>query len=825
MKRFISVLSSLLVLPAFAEVAPLYYDEVVEYTDEMINAEDEANSEASADQKQNVAQRTTINRSTSATRAVAAGTNASSRANTSSRAVASSPRTTTAASRATTARTTKAQNVTSRSASRATTARATTSRNTQSTKPVTARVSTQNNSVMPANRSYTYGTNSVLTDSGQSLYNSNTSRVGAANRRSNARISTAALPTTKTTTITQEDVTSTTSNLTALAELTDYCKAQYAACMDNYCNVLDDNQGRCSCSKNLKNYEKTEAALAQATEDFQEVVQKIKYIGLTGPQIESLFAETEAELSMKSNSDSSRLKNSLDAIKKKVVDVSSPTATSSSLTSGLSLDLNGLLSADFTSGFDLNSFLGTTGTNTNSVSNQRGEQLYKTAANRCKTAVLNSCTAQGIDANVITNSYDLEIDKQCIAYERSLNEANTEMKNNVTNATNILQQARLLLTQNKNSYDFRGCVAAIDSCMQDEYVCGSDYELCLDPTGKYLANGEIVKGSTPGASGGQAKNEDELTENNMDTWISEGMYNLYATWNYEDKDGEKNAWSVSKKENLGEYVDYYLADWKSNYNKTTSTDVLATYLLQKVGYIDKDDKVHGMCASVMKQCQDYTYDNSKGNNKKYLPGNDVVRQYLNSVLPKIKVQQDAILTDYAEGCRSDVESCLSTNGYEESNTKSTASKTAVNACSSEIATCMSVGGYQVKDGVKLTLRAMTDWVDSILKSCPTNTYLVDAEGIDVTCAACDSVPVYTAAGPKQCNVCTEDNCKPAADDYVCIDNVAYDNATDRNRVYGYLYTQTVSAGGRVTSCSCQSGYTDEFDSTGKLVRCISGVEQ
>lgn len=806
MKRFISVLSSLLVLPAFAEVAPLYYDEVVEYTDEMINAEDEANSEASAGQKQNVAQRTTINRSTSATRAVAAGTNASSRANTSSRAVASSPRTTTAASRATTARTTKAQNVTSRSASRATTARATTSRNTQSTKPVTARVGTQNNSVMPANRSYTYGTSSVLTDSGQSLYNSNTSRVGAANRRSNARISTAALPTTKTTTITQEDVTSTTSNLTALAELTDYCKAQYAACMDNYCNVLDDNQGRCSCSKNLKNYEKTEAALAQATEDFQEVVQKIKYIGLTGPQIESLFAETEAELSMKSNSDSSRLKNSLDAIKKKVVDVSSPTATSSSLTSGLSLDLNGLLSADFTSGFDLNSFLGTTGTNTSSVSNQRGEQLYKTAANRCKTAVLNSCTAQGIDANVITNSYDLEIDKQCIAYERSLNEANTEMKNNVTNATNILQQARLLLTQNKNSYDFRGCVAAIDSCMQDEYVCGSDYELCLDPTGKYLANGEIVKGSTPGVSGGQAKNENELTENNMDTWISEGMYNLYATWNYENN-GKKNAWSVSKQENLGEYVDTYLADWKSNYNKTTSTDVLATYLLQKVGYIDKDDKVHGMCASVMKQCQDYTYDNSKGNNKKYLPGNDVVRQYLNSVLPKIKVQQDAILTDYAEGCRSDVESCLSTNGYEESNTKSTASKTAVNACSSEIATCMSVGGYQVEDGVKLTLRAMTDWVDSILKSCPTNTYLVDEEGTEVICAACPAVPVYTAAGPKRCNDDNDDDC-----------------------IDGYLKTQTVSAGGRVTSCSCQSGYTDGFKpgSDGQVPDdqvCIIGVEQ
>ena len=33
MKRLIAVLSGLLVLPAFAEVAPIYYDDVIEYSD------------------------------------------------------------------------------------------------------------------------------------------------------------------------------------------------------------------------------------------------------------------------------------------------------------------------------------------------------------------------------------------------------------------------------------------------------------------------------------------------------------------------------------------------------------------------------------------------------------------------------------------------------------------------------------------------------------------------------------------------------------------------------------------------------------------------
>ena len=61
----------------------------------------------------------------------------------------------------------------------------------------------------------------------------------------------------------------TTTDMDELAQVTDFCKAQYTQCMDNFCNVLDDNQGRCSCSVNLKNYANTENALKKATEDLQ----------------------------------------------------------------------------------------------------------------------------------------------------------------------------------------------------------------------------------------------------------------------------------------------------------------------------------------------------------------------------------------------------------------------------------------------------------------------------------------------------------------------------------------------------------------------------
>jgi len=725
MKRFIAVLSGLLVLPAFAEVAPVYYDEIVEYTDEMIDeaeqpVEEEATKPATAT-KPTVVQRNVAGRSVS--RAISTGTNTNSRTNTNTRAVASSPRNAQQTQRGTVSRTTKTQSVSARpgtAATRATvTSRAATgsSRTSTASKPVTARVAATGNVISGARTNS--GTPNMLTDSGDPLYISNNSARIASRRSPISRNASVGV---STPTINAEDAADTVSSLDALAELTDYCKAQYAQCMDNYCNVLDDNQGRCSCSANIKKYEQNEKSLTEISENFQDVVQKIKYIGLTASQIDALFAETEAELAMKSTSDTSSLKNSLDAIKKKVKDVSSGKASSSGLSgvfNGFEFDTSGILNMDLASGFDLNSFLGT---GNSTVSNQRGTSLYNTATQRCKTSVLNSCVAQGIDSKTITNSYDLVIDKQCIEYERSLNEANAEMRNNVRNAQNILQQARLMLAQQKNAYDLRGCVAALDECMQDEYVCGDDYELCLDPTGKYLANGEIVKGGVPGVAGGSSVNRSSVsTTGNTDTdlqnalndWTSQGMYGLYSVWNYGSDDGILNAWGKGEIENLNKYITEKTDSWKKIYNEPTKdTSDIATYLLRRVGYVDDKDenKTYGMCANVLKQCQNYTFNK----NKKYEPNNEVIRQYLSLALTKIKLKQDEILSDYAETCWNDVYSCLGTNNFDESDVGSTASKTAINACRSDISTCMSVTGYYPSDNTTISLSTMADWVSGNL---------------------------------------------------------------------------------------------------------------
>ena len=679
MKRFIAVLSGLLVLPAFAEVAPIFYDGVIEYSDEepsgeKIDAATETVVVAPVAQPSSVNPRT-ANRNASRAVPSTASANVSSRANAGR--VTASNRTASNAVTARTATNASARGTVSRVSTRAArsatngTQQIATTRRAMQTTPTTAA------------RASIVQTDTVNTP----LY---TGRVSSRASAVRARIPTIS-STSSSVVTTAESAADATQSMDELAQITDFCKAQYTSCMDNFCNVLDDNQGRCSCSKNIKNYAKTEEALKAATEALQDVAQQIQYVGLSADEIETLFTQTEAEIQMQSTQDNTQLKNDLDRIKNLIVDVKGGSASTVS-DAGMGFNLSGLLDFSIDStGFDLASLFGTTTADTSSISNQRGETLYKTAAARCKSAVLTNCAAQGVDISVIANSYDMEIDKQCIAYERSLTDTNAEMNQTVRNAKGVLQRARLMVAQQKNSYDLRGCVNALDSCMQDDYVCGTDYEYCLDPTGKYIVDGEIVVGSTPG----YVVSSSALTAPGIDYGESK---TLYSTWFY---DNNKYAFGTDNdKGTLSDYINKTVTSTA----QTQTSDIMSNYLLYKIGY-NEDGKNYGMCMSVLNKCQDYTYTGTTAANRTYNPANDVVKEYLQRTLTKIKVAQDAVIADYAENCITDVSSCLATNNYEKSN------NIAINACRAQIRTCMSVNGDTTQDPDPTQMK---DWVSTML---------------------------------------------------------------------------------------------------------------
>lgn len=643
MKRLVVVLSGLLVLPAFAEVTPSYYDDELVFTDvEQADVDTGiVETEKTGNEASGAVKTQTRNLGT-------AGRVASARTNT---------------TRTTRAQPTRSNAVRSRNISVRSTATP-----VRTTSVSTRRADSAESSARPGVTARAAST---------PLYNANaatSARASVLSRGSMRAASTVSAATSTTVTPTADSAIDTTTEMNTMKSLTEYCQAQYASCMDNYCNVLDDNQGRCTCSKNIANYEKTEAALQSATEALQDVARNIQYIGLTADQISTLFTETEAELTLKDSKDNSAIKSSLDKVKRMVIDVKSGTASASENTS-MNFDLSGLLNFDMdNTGFDLSSFMGTT-TSTNSISNQRGESLYKTATARCKASVLNSCTAQGVDAAVVTNSYDLEIDKSCLAYERALTDSNKQMTQTVANAKEVLKKARLMVAQNKNSYDLRGCVSALESCMQDDYVCGNDYENCLDPTGQFIVNGAVVVGSMPG-------NNTEGSASSVSSTYSHD--NLFDTW----VSNNKNPWATYGSNDAITLVEYINTTVNASAAQNSS-DKMSAYLQNKIGWHDsKLNKDYGMCMSVLNKCQDYTYD-KKG---KYDPENEVIKQFLQRSLVQIKMAQDELLAEYAESCISDVSSCLSSNNYDSSNPEGTKSRTAINACYSQIKTCLSVNG-------------------------------------------------------------------------------------------------------------------------------------
>ncbi len=719
MKRFVVCLAGLLALPAFAEIAPLYFEEF-----EAIESTDVAPVEDTADTQKAIP--TVMQNTPQSSRANPRGRVASRNATVAANRTA-------ATGRATVATRASRSGVVSRSATNAAATRGISARNAANVATRPSRNATTTNQIATTRRAMQNGNASVARAGvttndtvNTPIYSGNKSGnvVARASMRAGsggsvrARIPTisASVDNTATTAVTSTVATtaaSATSAMDELAQITAFCKAQYTECMDNFCNVLDDNQGRCSCSKNIKNYEKTEVALKEATEALQDVAQQIQYIGLTGDEIQTLFTQTEAEAAMSGNTDNSQLKNDLDKIKGLLVGVKSGTASSTEVDSGLSMDLSGLMNFNIDStGFNLGTLFGNTTTaNTNSISNQRGEQLYKTAAARCKASVLMDCQAQGVDISVVSNSYDLEIDKQCVAYERSLTDANDEMNQTVRNAKSVLQRARLMVAQQKNSYDLRGCVNALDSCMQDDFVCGNEYENCLDPFGKYIVDGEVVLGSAPGHS---------ITN---DTNISAGsganghlpagsVYSadgLYSTWNFGSGNSAGNAWGAGEDDSLAGYINATIA---TDIKSVSVTDTnMSKYLQHKIGYYDKaTNKNYGMCMSVLNKCQDYTYEKGE-----YKPDNPVIREYLSRTLVQIKAKQDEIISDYAETCISDVSSCLAENNFNSNSTTSSQSNIAINACRSQIITCMSVNGNAAATP---TPAGMAAWVQSVVGTCP-----------------------------------------------------------------------------------------------------------
>ena len=484
---------------------------------------------------------------------------------------------------------------------------------------------------------------------------------------------------------TRESVAEAKERLEQTAELNKSCQEQYNDCMDQFCAVVDANQGRCSCSANLSKYTRVEEAVKDANAQLNQVAQRIRYVGLSADEIRAILNETEAEEALSGQKDTTETRNMLERIEDLIKDPKNITASYTE--SGFGLDMNLDFSSDTADLFNLDFLtLGTSG----SFSNLRGTDLYNAARSRCST-ILNQCKEAGGTAKQITGNYDLAIDKDCIAYEKGLKKMNETLVSNVRSAEVMLQKARLAVLQNKNQYDAKGCIAALDSCMRDDMVCGDDYYKCVDPTKRYIdENGNVVLGQNI-------------------SLITEFM------------DDYNNA--TTKKEFLEKSATVELTPEKCKTPQVTkSSDTVGDgscvvrYLLEKIGTGERATD-GGLCRAVLDKCQYYTY-NSSGT---YQPYNDVVVNYIQRAMVNIRASQRDIISEYASNCMVDVAQCYNDQVTQVNSWSSSASIKSIynvmrGACRSVALTC----GYAIfagPPGIDMTTGSVSTGCPEVVENC------------------------------------------------------------------------------------------------------------
>ena len=423
---------------------------------------------------------------------------------------------------------------------------------------------------------------------------------------------------------TAESIAEATQRLDLTSDLNASCQQQYNDCMDQFCNVIDANQGRCSCSAMLDDYVEVEEAVTDANNQLNEVAQRIRYVGLSADEIRAIMNETEAEEALSGARDTSETRSMLDEIEDLISDPISTSSSYSSSSMSFGLDMNLDFSANVADIFSLD-FLNT---GTSSLSNLRGTSLYNAARNRCRT-VLQECEDAGANIDQITANYDLAVDRDCIEYGQGLTKMNETLVSNVRSANLMLQKARLAVRQNQNQYDGKGCIAALDACMTDEMVCGADYNKCLDPTKRYIdENGEVVIGQ-------------DITK------ITEFMAN------YNNAKIDRSFLNRSYGINTTLDPEFCAAEATDTEDDKGGNDgrCIAKYLLQKIG-TNEIATAEGLCRPVLDKCRAYTYDDDR-----YIPYNDIVVNYVQRAMVNIRAQQQRIISDYSSTCILDVANC------------------------------------------------------------------------------------------------------------------------------------------------------------------------
>ena len=250
------------------------------------------------------------------------------------------------------------------------------------------------------------------------------------------------------------------------------CKSAFFTCMDQFCQLKNDNFRRCSCNDRVFDFQDISETYQKASERLTEFSEDLDVVGMTREQATAMKTASEGEDAL--IEDKSASKQLLQAIMNSIKGEDASVG-------GKYKDLNSVnMSSDIYNAFGMDD-------SGQIIASYNGANLYKAVYPKCRNAVKEDCNNASLQRAV--NAYLMAIEQDCNAVESALAAQQKTLKASTHQSSAMLDLARVENRRNHNSDDVATCLANVESAIKSEEVCGAGYHKCLD-------NGQFIDVTT-----------------------------------------------------------------------------------------------------------------------------------------------------------------------------------------------------------------------------------------------------------------------------------------------------------------------------------------
>ncbi len=247
------------------------------------------------------------------------------------------------------------------------------------------------------------------------------------------------------------------------------CKNAFFACMDQFCQLKNDDYRRCSCSNRISALQTAKDNLTQANEQLNTFNENLEIVGKTAAQAIAMNTASDGEQALtKDKTASTALLNAI----LNTIRGSDSRVEHSKLSDLNSIDLS----------FDAANSFGTTDAG-QIIASYNGQELYSAVYPQCRSAVKSNCNDASLQRAV--NAYLMAIEQDCNTVQTAITNKQKETHAAIRESSSMLDLARADNHKKHNSDDIATCLANVESAILSEEVCGKNYHKCLD-NGKYI---------------------------------------------------------------------------------------------------------------------------------------------------------------------------------------------------------------------------------------------------------------------------------------------------------------------------------------------------